>query len=314
MYFNRMAKYYETQSSGRYSVQGEVTDWVKVPFNEALYGRNYCGSIVCPTSRSLVRDALAVWVKNRLDAGQDDGPDPELPPLVRRVGPVRPGRRRELRRAGRLHRPLPDRPRRRRRGRGRPGLRHGRDLEPPLLREPPGRRPGRHHRREHRHERRPRHQPARPEQRDGRLGGRLHDAAGERRPRRLRPRVRARPRPAGPLRHVGEHRRRRELDRLLDAHVLGREHRRRRPRRDRRQPDRPRRLGEAPARLARLRTSPRRASPPRTGSAPRRARPGTASRASSSSCRPSRWPPRSSLPRRAAGRTGAAWATTSTTR
>ena len=49
MYFNRMAKYYETQSSGRYSVEGAVTEWVKVPFNEALYGRNYCGSIVCNT-------------------------------------------------------------------------------------------------------------------------------------------------------------------------------------------------------------------------------------------------------------------------
>ena len=36
MYFNRMAEYYETQSSGRYSVDGTVTEWVKVPFNEAL--------------------------------------------------------------------------------------------------------------------------------------------------------------------------------------------------------------------------------------------------------------------------------------
>jgi immune inhibitor A len=70
MYFNRMAAYYETQSSGRYSVEGTVTDWVKVPFNEALYGRNYCGSIVCATSKALVRDALAVWVDNQLKAGQ----------------------------------------------------------------------------------------------------------------------------------------------------------------------------------------------------------------------------------------------------
>jgi immune inhibitor A len=70
MYFNRMAKYYETQSSGRYSVDGAVTDWVKVPFNEALYGRNYCGDIVCNTSKALVRDALAVWVDNQLKSGQ----------------------------------------------------------------------------------------------------------------------------------------------------------------------------------------------------------------------------------------------------
>ncbi len=66
MYFNRMKEYYETQSSGRYTIDGAVTDWVRVPFNEAMYGRNYCGSIVCPTSRALVRDALAVWVDGKL--------------------------------------------------------------------------------------------------------------------------------------------------------------------------------------------------------------------------------------------------------
>src|SRR4051812_46727515 len=32
--------YYETQSSGRYSVDGTVTDWVKVKYNEARYGRS----------------------------------------------------------------------------------------------------------------------------------------------------------------------------------------------------------------------------------------------------------------------------------
>ncbi len=69
MYFNRMAKYYQTQSSNRYSVTGEVHGWVKVPFNEALYGRNYCGGIVCPTSKALARDAMAVWVQQQLAAG-----------------------------------------------------------------------------------------------------------------------------------------------------------------------------------------------------------------------------------------------------
>ena len=33
-----LKNYYEKQSSGRYSVDGEVTDWVKVPYNEARYG------------------------------------------------------------------------------------------------------------------------------------------------------------------------------------------------------------------------------------------------------------------------------------
>ena len=70
MYFTRMAKYYETQSSNRYSVKGDVNGWVKVPFNEALYGRNYCGGIVCNTSQALVRDAMAVWVKQQIDLGK----------------------------------------------------------------------------------------------------------------------------------------------------------------------------------------------------------------------------------------------------
>ena len=42
--------YYERQSSGRYSVDGQVSDWVKVPFNEARYGRSNgfpCAGIVC---------------------------------------------------------------------------------------------------------------------------------------------------------------------------------------------------------------------------------------------------------------------------
>jgi len=69
MYFNRMAKYYETQSSGRYSVNGDVTEWVRVPFNEARYGRDFCGGIVCNNTWFLIRDALAFYVQNRLAAG-----------------------------------------------------------------------------------------------------------------------------------------------------------------------------------------------------------------------------------------------------
>ena len=90
-----------------------------------------------------------------------------------------------------------------------------------------------------------------PEQPDRRLGRRLHHPAGERRPRCLRARVRPRPRPARPLRHLRQHRWRGEQHGVLDPDVLRRQHRRRRPRRHRRQPDRPRRLGAVPARLAR---------------------------------------------------------------
>jgi len=69
MYFNRMAAYYESQSSGRYSVEGSVTEWVRVPFNEARYGRDFCGSIVCSNTWWLISHGMAVWVKNQLDAG-----------------------------------------------------------------------------------------------------------------------------------------------------------------------------------------------------------------------------------------------------
>lgn len=42
-----MANWYLQQSSGRYSVDGYVGDWTLLPFNEAAYGSNYCGGIVC---------------------------------------------------------------------------------------------------------------------------------------------------------------------------------------------------------------------------------------------------------------------------
>jgi immune inhibitor A len=75
MYFDRMASYYERQSSGRYSVDGDVTEWVKVPYNQALYGRGYCGNppgapvTTCASTKALVRDALAVWVDQQLKSG-----------------------------------------------------------------------------------------------------------------------------------------------------------------------------------------------------------------------------------------------------
>jgi immune inhibitor A len=70
MYFNRMKEYYERQSSGRYSIAGAVHGWVKVPFNEAKYGRDPCGGIVCTNVYFLIRDAMSYWVKGQLDAGK----------------------------------------------------------------------------------------------------------------------------------------------------------------------------------------------------------------------------------------------------
>src|ERR1700754_1300130 len=70
-----LKSYYQTQSSGRYSVDGTVTDWVKVPYNEARYGRSNgypCASSVCSNSYDLIRDAIASWVDQQHAAGRTD--------------------------------------------------------------------------------------------------------------------------------------------------------------------------------------------------------------------------------------------------
>ncbi|SDR83431.1 immune inhibitor A [Paraoerskovia marina] len=64
--------YYETQSSGRYSVEGTVTDWVKVKYNEARYGRSNgfpCASTTCSNVWALVDDAAQQWVADQKAAG-----------------------------------------------------------------------------------------------------------------------------------------------------------------------------------------------------------------------------------------------------
>ena len=63
MYFNRMRKFYERESNGKFSFGGAITEWVKVPFNQARYGRSENNTIY------LVRDALAYWVEMKLDSG-----------------------------------------------------------------------------------------------------------------------------------------------------------------------------------------------------------------------------------------------------
>lgn len=64
-----MRKYYIEQSSNRYTVNGEVTDWVTVPYNESRYGANYCGSIVCATTWLFVNDSADAWYNTQLAAG-----------------------------------------------------------------------------------------------------------------------------------------------------------------------------------------------------------------------------------------------------
>jgi immune inhibitor A len=67
-----VATYFRTQSSGRYTLEGVVHDWVRVPFNEARYGHNLCGRRTCTSAGLwvLVRDAINVWTQDQLAAGR----------------------------------------------------------------------------------------------------------------------------------------------------------------------------------------------------------------------------------------------------
>jgi len=68
-----VANYYEKQSSGRYSVEGYVTDWVKVRYNEARYGRSNgypCASNVCSNSYQLIADGVNQWYNDQIAQGR----------------------------------------------------------------------------------------------------------------------------------------------------------------------------------------------------------------------------------------------------
>jgi immune inhibitor A len=52
-----MRNYYLEQSSNMYTVNGDVTPWVQVPFNAASYGANYCGDIVCQDTWRFINDS-----------------------------------------------------------------------------------------------------------------------------------------------------------------------------------------------------------------------------------------------------------------
>ena len=67
--------YYERQSSGRYTVDGVVTDWVKVRYNEARYGRSNgfpCTGNVCSNTWFLVQDAANQWYADQIASGRSE--------------------------------------------------------------------------------------------------------------------------------------------------------------------------------------------------------------------------------------------------
>lgn len=75
-------QYFERQSSGRYSIDGTVTNWVKVKYNEARYGRSsdnpttngddpkVCSGHVCNNTWNLVQDAVNTWYTDQIDSGR----------------------------------------------------------------------------------------------------------------------------------------------------------------------------------------------------------------------------------------------------
>ena len=72
---SRSRRFYEKQSSGRYSVDGEVSEVTTVRYNEARYGRSNgfpCASNVCSNTWNVVRDGMTQWVADQKAAGQTD--------------------------------------------------------------------------------------------------------------------------------------------------------------------------------------------------------------------------------------------------
>ncbi len=61
--------FYKELSSNRYTVNGQVEDWVQLTRNEAYYGSDYCGGIVCAQTWVFVRDAANAWYNGRIAAG-----------------------------------------------------------------------------------------------------------------------------------------------------------------------------------------------------------------------------------------------------
>ncbi|HEY7603306.1 MAG TPA: immune inhibitor A domain-containing protein [Gaiellaceae bacterium] len=69
--FSSMRNFYIENSSNAYAVNGTVENWVQVPFNEAAYGSNYCGDIVCVRDiQRLLEDEFTAWYNNQVAAGK----------------------------------------------------------------------------------------------------------------------------------------------------------------------------------------------------------------------------------------------------
>lgn len=62
-----MRNFYIELSSGRYTLNGDVTPWVQVPYNAAAYGSNYCGGIICQDTWRFVNDSVDAFATSFAD-------------------------------------------------------------------------------------------------------------------------------------------------------------------------------------------------------------------------------------------------------
>jgi immune inhibitor A len=68
---NSMRNYYKENSSNRYAVDGDVTEWTSVPWNTAVYGSEYwCGGNVCSSTWWFVEDSINAWYSDQIAAGK----------------------------------------------------------------------------------------------------------------------------------------------------------------------------------------------------------------------------------------------------
>ena len=65
-----LRNYYLEQSSGRFTITGDVAGWERVPFTAARYGSNQCGEAVCTTVWDFVQHSIDKWYSSRQAAGK----------------------------------------------------------------------------------------------------------------------------------------------------------------------------------------------------------------------------------------------------
>ncbi|SNY47473.1 immune inhibitor A domain-containing protein [Paractinoplanes atraurantiacus] len=63
-----MANFYYKQSGGRYTVGGDVSDWVKLPYNEARYGSNEIAED--DGYWNYIKDSATAWYESQIAAGK----------------------------------------------------------------------------------------------------------------------------------------------------------------------------------------------------------------------------------------------------